>query len=417
VKHLESSKEKRERNSCWYMMSVWLYNSIVGFEMLMKAIVVGIQRYRGWIDLIGKDRAAGWVWNPRNPRERLNVVIRHGDTDLAETAANYHRPDLTTAGIGDGHYSFDVRWVHPLPDHALSSIRAVVKGSEYCLPVSETAIEAGHSLDCEPEACTSRDCQVSVHNVARLLSDQPSTFRAILFDPVDDCNLRCVYCHNARSEHTVSTVDFERFINQMVIATDFFQIGCAMEPTLDSRLCDLMMLVATSPARPKVEFSLQTNGILLHRHDYAKMKDAGLDNLQVSLDTGDKEILSSLRSGTSLQKVLRNVGEFRRHCPDIKITFIATVTRENILSIEHLVSLGLDLGVSNFVFREVFYNPNNHIVDHLRMPDLLLKEEEFRAMRVSLINRFRDNANFVFADQKALRRSETKMLSDSLHGR
>ena len=86
------------------------------------------------------------------------------------------------------------------------------------------------------------------------------------------------------------------------------------------------------------------------------------------MDTADAEMLKSLRSGMSMEKVIRNVAGFIAACPDIAVTFIATVTRENIGTMETLVTMGMDVGVKDFVFREVFYYPENKIVDHSRMP-------------------------------------------------
>jgi molybdenum cofactor biosynthesis enzyme MoaA len=259
-----------------------------------------------------------------------------------------------------------------------------------------------------------RDCQVNVYNFKKLQSRPPSKFQTIRFDPNNDCNLRCVYCHNHRSNEVIDTEEFRAFIHRKVVSTSEFQVGCIMEPTLDSRLADLLLMVADSPAKPQTVFSLQTNGILLHRHDYSKMKDAGLDQLQVSLDTADPGMQRSLRSGMSLQKVLRNIEGFHRACPEIAIVLVATVTSENVGNAEDLIPLGLDVGARRFVFREVFYHPENNVVDHARMPGLLLKPGDFSAMREKILERFAgSDATFEFADENFLDKSAQKMLKDS----
>ena len=61
-------------------------------------------------------------------------------------------------------------------------------------------------------------------------------------------------------------------------------------------------MIADSPAKPRVQFTLQTNGTLLHRHDYAKMRAAGMTDLQVSVDSAEPETQKILRNGTSLKK-------------------------------------------------------------------------------------------------------------------
>lgn len=259
-----------------------------------------------------------------------------------------------------------------------------------------------------------RDCQVNVYNFKKLQAQPPSKFGAIRFDPNNDCNLRCVYCHNPRSKDVIDTEEFRAFIHHNVIGTRDFQVGCIMEPTLDSRLADFLLMIAGSPAKPETTFLLQTNGLLLHRHDYEKMKDAGLNQLQVSLDTADPGTQRSLRSGMSLQKVLRNIAGFREACPKIAVVLVATVTSENVGNMEELVALGLDVGAQTFVFREVFYYRDSDIVDHERMPGLLLKPGDFAAMRDRVLRQFTNSgANFVFADEQYLADSTQKMVADS----
>jgi sulfatase maturation enzyme AslB (radical SAM superfamily) len=359
--------------------------------------------YRGSVELIGNDRVAGWVWDGHAPRQRLEVVVQLGEADLAETSACLYRQDLMDAGVGDGFHAFDIWLKQRVSDLEKNSINVSVKGARHQIPVSPGGVEDR----------TLKDYQLNVYNVATALSQEPSRFGAIRFDPNNDCNLRCVYCHSPRSSETITLDDFRLFIDNKVIETDLFQVGCIIEPTLDSRLCDVLLMVAASPARPKKKFALQTNGILLHRHDYAKMRDSGLTNLQISLDSAEPKIVSSLRSGMSLQKVVRNIVEFRQKCPNVSLTFVCTVTKENILIVEQMVTMELDLGVRDFVFREVSYKPTNDVVDHQRMPSLVLSPGEFLKMSADVIGKFYGEAKFDFASAQSLNFSEAKMMKDS----
>jgi hypothetical protein len=357
----------------------------------------------GWVDAISNRRVAGWVWNRKRPADRLDIIVRQGGIELSKITASTYRRDLVIAGIGDGHYSFEVRLDPSLRDEALGSVTVEVSGGRYLLPVPPAAVQANRL-----------DCQLNVYTFSKLHAQPPSKFDVIRFDPNNNCNLRCVYCHNHRSSDVIDTEEFRGFIHQNVVSTREFQVGCIMEPTLDARLADLMLMVDASPAKPRESFVLQTNGILLHRHDHVKMKDAGLSQLQVSLDTADPGTQRSLRSGMSLQKVLRNVETFRRDCPEIDVAFIATVTSENIENMENLVALGFDVGVRKFVFREVFYHPENDVVDHDRMPGLLLKQGDFATMRERILGTYgSSNAHFAFADGQFLEMATEKMLTDS----
>src|SRR5690242_106971 len=127
--------------------------------------------------------------------------------------------------------------------------------------------------------------QLNVHTAAALLARPAAAYQMIKLDPNDTCNLHCVYCHIPRSVQVLDLEVFRRFMHERVLDLESFQVGCIMEPTLDRRLCDFMEAVAGSPARPRSIFRLQTNGLLLHRHDHARMAAAGLNLLTVSIDS------------------------------------------------------------------------------------------------------------------------------------
>lgn len=258
-----------------------------------------------------------------------------------------------------------------------------------------------------------KDAQLNVYNIKKMRSQEPQEFDFVRFDPNNDCNVHCVYCHNHRSTDLVATEEFRAFLEKNVIRVNNFQVGCIMEPTLDPRLSDLLLLIAGSQGKPNKTFLLQTNGILLHRHDHGKMRDAGLTHLSVSIDAADPATHKLLRGGTSFAKVHSNLIAFRKDCPAIDVVFITTVTSMNVDAMEDLVSFGLDLGVAKFILREMFYFPDSNVVDHTRMPALLLKENAFSRMKEGLLTRFGSRTNFEFADAPFLDRTVTKMKADS----
>ena len=256
------------------------------------------------------------------------------------------------------------------------------------------------------------DAQLNVYNVAAMLTRPRARYECLRIDSNNSCNVQCVYCHNHRSAALVPTESILVFLAERVMAVRHVQMGCVMEPTLDARLADLLLAVRRVRP-PEHALVLQTNGILLHRHDHGKLADAGVTRLAVSIDSADPQVHKALRGGTSLAKVGDNVRRFHTACPGADLHFITTVTRLNLHTIEDLVQFGLDLGVSRFVLREVFYHPGNDVVDHARMPELLLGRGEYAAMADRLRGRFGDQA-FEFVEEAQLAAAEQKMLADSL---
>ncbi len=261
-----------------------------------------------------------------------------------------------------------------------------------------------------------KDSQLNVCNFRTLMDHPPSDYDFLRFDLNNTCNLHCVYCHGHRSDEVIDMEQFREFLHTKVGRVANFQVGCGWEPTIDKRLADFMLLIADSPAKPVCDFVLQTNGILLHKHDHGKMQQASLKRLSVSIDAASPEIHRDLRNGTSLQKVLRNLADFMGRCPEMAVDFVTTVTRVNIDKVDELVALGIDMGVQRFVFREVCYDPDNSVVDHSRMPDLVLRDGEFHQMIDRVLGRFDCAACFVFADTQFLHSFAKKSLSVSRMG-
>jgi len=130
---------------------------------------------------------------------------------------------------------------------------------------------------------------LNVHNFKHWLGKPARDFDVLRFDANNNCNIHCVYCAIQRSSELISFDDFRIFLSESIASAGVFQFGCQMEPTLDARLCDFMTAVSQSPAKPKKLFRLQTNAILLHRHDHGRMLEAGLNFLTVSMDSVDSE--------------------------------------------------------------------------------------------------------------------------------
>ena len=63
----------------------------------------------GAVDLITRDRVAGWAFHPNNPGAPVLVEILNGDEPLVRIVANEPRQDVAAAGYGYGNNGFDVR--------------------------------------------------------------------------------------------------------------------------------------------------------------------------------------------------------------------------------------------------------------------------------------------------------------------
>lgn len=255
---------------------------------------------------------------------------------------------------------------------------------------------------------------LNVHNFKHWLGKPARDFDALRFDSNFNCNIHCVYCGIQRSDELISFDEFRAFLAESISSADVFQFGCQMEPTMDARLCDFMTAVSQSPAKHRKIFRLQTNAILLHRHDHHRMVEAGLNFLTVSIDSVDSETFKKLRGGTSLNKVYRNIRAFHSACPSVGIAFITVVTSANINLIEALIDSGVEAGVGTFNLRQVAYNPANPVVDHSLMRNLVVSNAAFAAMTERVRGRYAGKARFCFQDTAKLRSLSAVVRAESL---
>jgi hypothetical protein len=60
-------------------------------------------------DFSNRKSISGWAFDPANPDEFITVEIMANGVVIGRAVADMHRPDLESAGIGDGCHSFDFR--------------------------------------------------------------------------------------------------------------------------------------------------------------------------------------------------------------------------------------------------------------------------------------------------------------------
>ena len=80
----------------------------------------------------------GWVWDAPHPALSLPVALEIEGSVVATTIADQYRPDLETAGIGDGRHGFRIS----PPGSTLvrpESVAVVVPSISYRIPIGPRA--------------------------------------------------------------------------------------------------------------------------------------------------------------------------------------------------------------------------------------------------------------------------------------
>jgi GTP 3',8-cyclase len=127
----------------------------------------------------------------------------------------------------------------------------------------------------------------------------------------DRCNLRCTYCMPAEGldwlpgDQLLSTAELARLLRIAVVGLGVTSVRfTGGEPLLARHLEDVVAVAAALQPRP--EIALTTNGIGLVRRA-ARLKAAGLDRVNVSLDTVDAARFARITRRDRLSDVLEGL--------------------------------------------------------------------------------------------------------------
>jgi cyclic pyranopterin phosphate synthase len=160
--------------------------------------------------------------------------------------------------------------------------------------------------------------ELGVPSAQRPLGDAPAdgplidTFGRVATDLrvslTDRCNLRCAYCMPAEGldwlprEQVLRPDELTRLMRIAVTRLGITSIRfTGGEPLLAKHLEDVV--AATAALKPRPEITLTTNGIGLDKRA-AKLKHAGLDRINVSLDTVDAAHFAHITRRDRLRDVL-----------------------------------------------------------------------------------------------------------------
>jgi len=167
------------------------------------------------------------------------------------------------------------------------------------------------------------------------------------------CPLRCVYCSNpldfAHSPGELTTAEWCRVFSEAA------QLGVMQlhlsggEPALRQDLVELIRHARSVD----LYTNLITGGTLLVQDKLKRFRDAGLDHIQLSLQSAKPESAEKIAGARSYQKKL----EIARLITDIGLSFTLNVVihRLNITEVPDLISLALELGAQRLELANTQY--------------------------------------------------------------
>lgn len=129
---------------------------------------------------------------------------------------------------------------------------------------------------------------------------------------IDKCNLRCLYCVPRGFVNTTRLDELLTNDELVELATIFAELGITKirltggEPLLRPGLVEMVARLAAIPGI--TQLAMSTNGVLLKRHARA-LKDAGLQRVNVSLDTLSRERFARITGMDQWHTVVEGIVE------------------------------------------------------------------------------------------------------------
>lgn len=196
------------------------------------------------------------------------------------------------------------------------------------------------------------------------------------------CNLKCRMCPRLAEGHREGLMPIERFLRlaPLFSLVEFVVLTGYGEPLVHPRLAEFVAAVRGYGAKPR----LSTNGTLLDEMASLRLIDAGLENLQFSIDAGTKQTYESIREGANWEQVLANAARFHKLCQSrhaqIGTGWVYVVMRDNFrelpLAVQQAADAGFPLFVAKFIERNMLDYEHDQVL-HASDGRLLISEGEF----------------------------------------
>jgi len=168
--------------------------------------------------------------------------------------------------------------------------------------------------------------------------------RIVYWECTQSCNLKCAHCYSdsgQREPVSMSVPQVQQLIDELdANGAEFLSIGGG-EPLLYPPLCE----VVRHAHDRGLAVELTTNGTLVTEARAARLRDAGLEYIQVSLDGASAESYGALRIGACFDQVLASISLLAQH---FTVSVCAVATRYNAEEMEQLVDLCKSMGVKYF---------------------------------------------------------------------
>jgi len=168
------------------------------------------------------------------------------------------------------------------------------------------------------------------------------------------CNLNCRICRPEDFRYTATYLDrpvIDHIIDEAFDALEELRLDSSGELLMSADL----PYVLEQATRRNIATKICTNGILLDDEKAAMICRSSVTNVQISLDSPDKDTLEWIRTRAKFEKVLAGASTLVRWRAQLgntrlRINFHAAILRQNLDQLPDLIRLAKEVGVDDVTF-------------------------------------------------------------------
>lgn len=191
-----------------------------------------------------------------------------------------------------------------------------------------------------------------------LLDNHGRTINYLRLGVTDRCNLRCFYCMPEKGIDWLSRKELMSYAELMRVCSLLVKTGIEKiritggEPFVRTDI--MQFLTALSKLNGVKELAVTTNGVLTAPH-IPELKSLGIRNINLSLDTVDRDRFLAITHRDELPAVLDTLEQLLLHNMDVKLNAVV-MEGKNLQDIIPLVALTKDMPISVRFIEEMPFN-------------------------------------------------------------
>lgn len=238
---------------------------------------------------------------------------------------------------------------------------------------------------------TTRSLSLAIRGASNYFRGRPL---CVSFEITYNCNARCKHCHLGGSapENRARPEEFGRISRELKPVVAQISGG---EPLLRKDLEEVVRAIRRPGRAPFIVVT--TNGSLLGREKYERLREAGVDEISLSLDYPD-ERHDEFRGIPGLFQKIRTLALGLKDVPNSGITLSCVIQRDNFRELPRLAELAREWGLR--------MNFSSYTLLRTRKTEYMIPAEEIGELREVLgkILEFKKRYKTIFTSDYVLRR-------------